>query len=100
MEEIIVKLYDNLKRLRLQLYYFLGNEVCEPSNRRGDSADEESKRNSASDGPAKAKRPRCENTTRKQQFRDFSCNYNRWLQNYVTNFKLICNYFTTTKNKS
>ncbi|CAF2115937.1 unnamed protein product, partial [Brassica napus] len=30
------------------------------SPRRGDSADEESKRNSASDGPAKAKRPRCE----------------------------------------
>ncbi|KAF2559422.1 hypothetical protein F2Q68_00018027 [Brassica cretica] len=29
-------------------------------SKRGDSADEESKRNSASDGPAKAKRPRCE----------------------------------------
>ncbi|CAN6856625.1 unnamed protein product [Brassica oleracea] len=37
-----------------------GNEVCEPLTRRGDSADEESKRNSASAEPAKAKRPRCE----------------------------------------
>ncbi|KAF3556588.1 hypothetical protein F2Q69_00016370 [Brassica cretica] len=37
-----------------------GNEVCEPSTRRGDSADEESKRNYASAEPAKAKRPRCE----------------------------------------
>ncbi|KAF2601244.1 hypothetical protein F2Q70_00027603 [Brassica cretica] len=37
-----------------------GNEVCEPSTRRGDSADEESKRNSASAEPAKAKRPRYE----------------------------------------
>ncbi|WZY91933.1 hypothetical protein YC2023_064262 [Brassica napus] len=34
--------------------------VCEPSNRHGDSADEESKRNSANDRPAKAKSPRCE----------------------------------------
>ncbi|KAG5374713.1 hypothetical protein IGI04_039309 [Brassica rapa subsp. trilocularis] len=38
-----------------------GNEVCEPSKSRGGSANEESKRTSASADPEKSKRPRCEN---------------------------------------
>ncbi|CAF1705497.1 unnamed protein product [Brassica napus] len=38
-----------------------GNEVCEPSKSRGDSADEESKRTFDSVNPEKDKRPRCEN---------------------------------------
>ncbi|KAF2536948.1 hypothetical protein F2Q68_00020562 [Brassica cretica] len=36
-----------------------GNEVCGPSNGRGDSADGESKRISAGAETAKAKRPKC-----------------------------------------
>ncbi|CAF1892052.1 BnaCnng35010D [Brassica napus] len=38
-----------------------GNDVCEPSKSRGDSADEESKRMCDSAEPEQAKRPRCEN---------------------------------------
>ena len=37
-----------------------GNEVFEPSKSRGNSANEESKRTSASADPEKSKRPRCE----------------------------------------
>ncbi|KAF3552930.1 hypothetical protein F2Q69_00015891 [Brassica cretica] len=37
-----------------------GNKVFEPSKSRGDSANEESKRTSASADPEKSKRPRCE----------------------------------------